>query len=237
MEKVAAPKEPSNMTYCDKAEGVIIDETGSEIDPETGEVKKEKIKIGMDVVTKYIGLIKELEGLEKEVEKFNKENGPEIESLGKQILDYMTDNAIPNITIDGSMVYITSRNIVAFNKEIEEKPEAKREAIKTAFCNKIDSFENEEEAKEFFDFLMGLDTKRLAIEAMKEDEELSALVSENYNSNTLTATLHDLNSTFGELPKSVRSFFTLGSKEQLKVKENEKSKAMKAKKAKAAKTK
>ena len=237
MEKVAAPKEPSNMTYCDKAEGVIIDETGSEIDPETGEVKKEKIKIGMDVVTKYIGLIKDLEGLEKEVEKFNKANGPEIESLGKQILDYMTDNAIPNITIDGSMVYITSRNIVAFNKEIEEKPEAKREAIKTAFCNKIDSFENEEEAKEFFDFLMGLDTKRLAIEAMKEDEELSALVSENYNSNTLTATLHDLNSTFGELPKSVRSFFTLGSKEQLKVKENEKSKAMKAKKAKAAKTK
>lgn len=225
-------KEPSNMTYCDKAEGLEIDETGAEIDPETGEVKKKKINIDMAIVTKYIGLVKEQEDLEKEVSDFVKKNGDEITSLGAQILEYMTDNAIPNLTIDGSMVYITSRNIVAFNKDIEENPEVKRAVIKDVFCSKIDSLESEDEIKELLDFLMGLDTKRLAIEAMKADDELAPLVTENYNSNTLTATLHDLNATFGELPKSVKSFFTLGSKEQLKVKENDKSKAMKAKKAK-----
>lgn len=207
----------SNMTYMDSQEGVEITEEKNEIR-----------EVSIDEMRRFIQLNNELKKLEKDLSDFQKKNEEELIDLEGKILKSMADNAMPNFTIDGFMVYITSRNLIAMNQDSIKDNDTKKESIRQAFKNTIDSFDSDIEREQYISHLMDLQLKELIIESMKKDENLSVFITENYNSNTMTATLHDLKKMYGDIPDSVKPFFNLGSKESLRVKENKKSKNMKS---------
>lgn len=206
----------SNMTYMDSQEGV-------EITDEKNEIRE----VSIDEMRRFIQLNNELKKLEKDLSDFQKKNEEELIDLEAKILKSMADNAMPNFTIDGFMVYITSRNLIAMNQDSVKDNDTKKESIIHAFKNTIDSFDSDIEREQYISHLMDLQLKELIIESMKRDENLSVFITENYNSNTMTATLHDLKKMYGDIPDSVKPFFNLGSKESLRVKESKKSKNMK----------
>lgn len=206
----------SNMTYMDSQEGV-------EITDEKNEIRE----VSIDEMRRFIQLNNELKKLEKDLSDFQKKNEEELIDLEAKILKSMADNAMPNFTIDGFMVYITSRNLIAMNQDSVKDNDTKKESIIQAFKNTIDSFDSDIEREQYISHLMDLQLKELIIESMKRDENLSVFITENYNSNTMTATLHDLKKMYGDIPDSVKPFFNLGSKESLRVKESKKSKNMK----------